>query len=258
MEDLFSHLGSRINTAFCKALCSASTKGHTTFVKSRTAIIVVFILVILFLVIWASFHIEFARAHTDGDWLEVNEVFGGEATKIGPDWFVENKHKYVNVFKLFELLILDSLSIGISRELDPPSDFRELGVGAKLLENTPTMDFFMKSVSVPCRIFFIKAPRDYRIETGKLKYFSKFNDKILEATHIMYCFGNNFGDGIIFKKEMPKSLNKYYVPEKNSIICFTKQDTYGGTVWPAHKNDSRNLIFDSLRYLMVILIFGNS
>ena len=101
----------------------------------------------------------------------------------------------------------------------------------------------MKSVAFGSRrlIFFIKAPEDYRIEKGMLGF----------ATHIMYCFGNNFGDGIIFKKEMPDGLNKYYVPEKNSIICFTNNDTY-------ETLRCRSQAPNGLRYLMVILIFGNS
>ena len=178
-------------------------------------------------------------------------------TTFGPEWFtVARQPKETNAFKLFELLLLDTAEPTAEPTAELPKAasvdslvaspwFRELGVGAELIENAPTMEFFMKSIAFGSRrlIFFIKAPDDYRIEKGVLGF--------ADATHIMYCFGGNFGDGIIFKKEMPDGLNKYYVPEKNSIICFTNKDTY-------ETLRCRSQAPNGLRYLMVILIFGNS
>jgi len=174
-------------------------------------------------------------------------------TTFGPEWFtVARQPKETNAFKLFELLLLDTAEPTAELPKAASVDslvaspwFRELGVGAELIENAPTMEFFMKSIAFGSRrlIFFIKAPDDYRIEKGVLGF--------ADATHIMYCFGGNFGDGIIFKKEMPDGLNKYYVPEKNSIICFTNKDTY-------ETLRCRSQAPNGLRYLMVILIFGNS
>lgn len=188
-----------------------------------------------------------------------------DRTKFGPDCL--NKVKHVNAFKPFELLFLDSLDLPLRStplgvETALPVDLpREFGVNVQLLENAPTMDFFMKSVSFVSEIFFIKATEDYRIEKGKLKYFSNFGE---EATHIMYCFGNNFGERIIFKKEMPKGLDKYYVPENNSIICFTNQDTYSASLCKhssrgeaTSEREAKPTADEVSRYFMVILIFGN-
>ena len=181
-----------------------------------------------------------------------------DRTKFGPDCL--NKVKHVNAFKPFELLFLDSLDLPLrsTPTVDLP---REFGVNVQLLENAPTMDFFMKSVSFVSEIFFIKATEDYRIEKGKLKYFSNFGE---EATHIMYCFGNNFGERIIFKKEMPKGLDKYYVPENNSIICFTNQDKYSASLCKhssrgeaTSEREAKPTADEVSRYFMVILIFGN-
>jgi hypothetical protein len=202
-----------------------------------------------------------------------------DRTKFGPDCL--NKVKHVNAFKPFELLFLDSLDYETAKpfrstpngvETAKPVDLpREFGVDVQLLENAPTMDFFMKSVSFVSEIFFIKATEDYRIEKGKLKYFSNFGE---EATHIMYCFGNNFASRgfashlreaqIIFKKEMPKGLDKYYVPENNSIICFTNKDTYSASLCKhssrgetTSEREAKPTAEEVSRYLMVILIFGN-
>ena len=189
-----------------------------------------------------------------------------DRTKFGPDCL--NKVKHVNAFKPFELLFLDSLDLPLRSTVDLP---REFGVDVQLLENAPTMDFFMNSVSFVSEIFFIKATEDYRIEKGKLKYFSNFGE---EATHIMYCFGNNFASRgfashlreaqIIFKKEMPKGLDKYYVPENNSIICFTNKDTYSASLCKhssrgetTSEREAKPTAEEVSRYLMVILIFGN-
>ena len=202
-----------------------------------------------------------------------------DRTKFGPDCL--NKVKHVNAFKPFELLFLDSLDYETAKpfrstpncvETAKPVDLlREFGVDVQLLENAPTMDFFMNSVSFVSEIFFIKATEDYRIEKGKLKYFSNFGE---EATHIMYCFGNNFASRgfashlreaqIIFKKEMPKGLDKYYVPENNSIICFTNKDTYSASLCKhssrgetTSEREAKPTAEEVSRYLMVILIFGN-
>ena len=196
-----------------------------------------------------------------------------DRTKFGPDYL--NKVKHVNAFKPFELLFLDSLAYEAASRLrstplgvdsakplrsTPTVDLpREFGVDVQILENAPTMDFFMKSVSFVSEIFFIKATEDYRIEKGKLKYLSNFGE---EATHIMYCFGNNFSFGasrqIIFKKEMPKGLDKYYVSENNSIICFTNKDTYSASLCKhSSRGEAQPTADEVSRYLMVILIFGN-
>lgn len=167
-------------------------------------------------------------------------------------WFQDPKVKTTNAFKMFELLFLDSLSLNISNEIEPPSGIRELGHSVKLLENIPTMEFFKQLIYVPSRIFFVRASSDYSIERGTLKYLEKFGNKLLDATHIMYCFGNDFvKTDFIFKKEMPKGLHKYYVPEKNSIICFTNKDIYSLQSTRHHSKQFR------LRYFMVIIIFSN-
>ncbi len=234
--------------------------------RNYGAITIVAIVVLLITIVVISTCIDvvttlslFGKKYLPKEWneFEKNSSFpDGYSDLFGPEWFFSKKScgvKYTNAFKLIELLFIDSLSMDISRELDPPSGFRELGIpeSVKLLDNVPTMDFFKKSISIPCRIFFVKALDGHRIEKGKLKYFSKFQETLREATKILYCFGNDFGNGVMFRKEMSNGLHKFYVPERNSIICFTNQDTY--ELIPIPKWSSKI----GLRYFMVILIFGN-
>ena len=136
-------------------------------------------------------------------------------------------------------------------------------------DNSPIIKFYQKiAYSTPV------LPNDKEIEllkSAKNKDCSASREALINAylrTVILlarkYCFGNNFGERIIFKKEMPKGLDKYYVPENNSIICFTNQDTYSASLCKhssrgeaTSEREAKPTADEVSRYFMVILIFGN-
>lgn len=164
-------------------------------------------------------------------------------------WFPTNLNhtKYRNIFKSFESLFLDSLSLGIYPTIS--HNIHELGTNSYIVENNSIHDFFRKSIGLGnILVFFAKALKGHSVPPSKPKYTTILDNSVREVKYVMYCFGNvgwEFGDGWLFRKIAPNGNNRYYVPENNSIVVFHRGTTY----------EWLPLLGNRVRYFMVILIF---
>ena len=213
------------------------------YYESCIVITVVIIVSLIFILINFSDVEEFV---TD---LVVNNDIKNDNFFFKSDWFPSNldNTKYINKFKFFEKICLNTLPMEIGKKSNKVTSIA--GVGAVPIENKTMENFFKKSIIQRNLVFFIKANKNHHIPRTKLQYIHKFDDGVKQASHVMYCFGDvdwKFKDGWLFKKFEENQLDRYYFPENNSIICFDSKSEY----------ELKPLKSTKPRYFMMILIFG--